>query len=159
MKRPWTTPVLRRACPVLVGAFLLGSCQGSPTAAVPTFPDSEAIPSPLSDGFWLGYSEVADLDGGNLQVWFQELAEDSRCPSDVVCVWEGRARIVLVIRVESSPARRVELTLGGGADPSGSSERADGYAFTLNDLTPRPISTESPAPSAYRALLSIERLD
>lgn len=122
---------------------------------MPPFPDSEAIPSPLNEGFWLGFDETADLDGGRLQIWFQDLTEDSRCPADVVCIWEGRARIALVIRVESGPTGRVELTLGGGS--SASPARADGYIFTLSDLTPHPVSTESPAPSDYRALLSIER--
>lgn len=138
---------------------LLASCQGSPTAVVPTFPDTEAIPSPLNDAFWLGFDETAELDDGNLDVWFESLVEDSRCPSDVVCFWEGRARIDLVIRIDSEPTRLLQLTLQGGSGNGGNPSRAAGYLFTLEDLTPYPVSTESPSPSLYRALLSIERAD
>lgn len=148
---------LYRACAILAPALLLGSCGGGPTAAVPDFPDNEAIPSPLDQGFWLGFGETAELDGGRLEVWFQSLSEDSRCPGDVVCVWEGRARIVLVIRVDAGSTQRVELTFGGGAGASQGPTSAAGYRFTPGDLTPHPISTEHPPPDVYRALLYIAK--
>jgi hypothetical protein len=156
-RRAPTSFVLRRACAILAPALLLGSCGGSPTAAVPDLPDNEAIPSPLDQGFWLGFGETAELDGGRLEVWFQGLTEDSRCPEVVVCVWEGRARIALVIRVDGGATQSAELILGGGAGTAEAPTSAAGYRFTLGDLTPRPISTERPPPDVYRALLYIAK--
>lgn len=33
----------------------------------------------------------------NLKIKFLNITEDSRCPSDVVCVWEGQATAVINI--------------------------------------------------------------
>lgn len=41
--------------------------------------------------FGLGESEIVGPD--DVEIGFQSLVHDSRCPLDVVCIWAGRARI------------------------------------------------------------------
>jgi hypothetical protein len=54
----------------------------------------------LGQEFSLHIGESASIRGEELQVKFLEITEDSRCPTGVVCVWEGRV------------SGRVEITYG-----------------------------------------------
>lgn len=89
-----------------------GGCSSTaPDAIVPEVPVTETAAPGQSVRIPLG--EAADV--GGLSVRFAEVAEDSRCPEGTTCVWEGRARVRLV--VGGTPAL---LTV-----PHGGSERAD----------------------------------
>jgi hypothetical protein len=68
--------------------------------------------------------------------------EDSRCPSDVVCMWQGMAKVRFSLTGVSAP---FDLYLGGGHDqPNSTTYLFDGktYRLTLVDVTPYP-STDS----------------
>ncbi len=43
----------------------------------------------------IALGETATLDG--LAITFDEVVEDSRCPEDVMCVWQGAATVALTI--------------------------------------------------------------
>lgn len=48
---------------------------------------------------------------GDFQLVFADVVEDSRCPKDVQCIWEGQARIVLKIKKEGEVEREKEIKL------------------------------------------------
>jgi hypothetical protein len=49
--------------------------------------------------FRLTYGERKTIEPEGLNITFQELIEDSRCPRGVVCFWEGR--VVFTLKVET----------------------------------------------------------
>ncbi len=152
---------MRRHTSIGLIALLLSACQAGLVSPADPEESEQPIAAQLSEPFWLGYRESAELDDGNLRVRFQELAEDSRCPSDVVCVWEGRARIAFDVWVGTNPVLSVELGLRGGQEGGGAFE-GDGvetpsYRFRLRDLTPYPISVAVSDIEEYSALLWIDR--
>ena len=51
----------------------------------------------LGDPFILMGGQAAFIKGGDLQITFESILEDSRCPQDVECVWEGEAKVQLSI--------------------------------------------------------------
>ena len=54
--------------------------------------------------FWLKVGQSVRLQPDNLQLGFQQVMNDSRCPSDVVCVWEGIADLQLwLLKPGSNP--------------------------------------------------------
>ena len=57
-----------------------------------------AAPLPVNLGvpFALGPGQSAEVIGGDLYFVFTEILADSRCPMDVVCVWEGDAEAAVV---------------------------------------------------------------
>ena len=72
---------------------------------------------------------------GDLGVTFSEI-NDSRCPSDVTCVWEGRVSVTLQI-YDHLQNQRIILT--NGETPS---MDVGIYKINLIDVLPYPVSTK-----------------
>jgi hypothetical protein len=51
------------------------------------------VPFNLGDTLTLGFRETAENVPTRTYIRFDSVLEDSRCPTDVVCVWEGNARL------------------------------------------------------------------
>lgn len=66
----------------------------------------------LGHEFSLRIGENASIKGEELQVRFLEVTEDSRCPTGVVCIWEGRVNCLVEITYRES-IYRVGLTEPG----------------------------------------------
>lgn len=100
---------------LLLAVFTLAACAQPPEA-----PASEQSQTIRADSQRLdaalqapgiaaaGIGETADL-GDGLTIRPLEVIEDSRCPSDVTCVWAGRLRLRAAI---SGVSGESELTLG-----------------------------------------------
>jgi hypothetical protein len=101
----------------------------------------------------LGFGKEVAVDG-IFRVGFFQLVEDSRCPTDVVCVWEGNAAVGVGLTLGTGPTYPFTLntTLEPGAVEHG------GWRVTLVDVLPAPVSTQPIPPQAYRARLRIQRI-
>jgi hypothetical protein len=76
---------------------------------------------------------------------------DSRCPSDVVCIWAGKADVK--IKVESPVPGTITLsTYDNPVDTVGN------YSFKIIDVLPYPISTKTIRLEDYIVMLKIEKL-
>jgi hypothetical protein len=109
------------------------------------------IEVPLDQSFILRVDQTATVSGTPLSVRFDQVPEDSRCPSDVVCVWAGNARVHLVLSVERD--EEVGLDLNTGLEPRSAS--ALGYRITLEKVQPIPTSGSSIPPADYLAHLRV----
>lgn len=82
-----------------LAALTFGGCATTgpaEPATVPPGPSQTAGPARvLGSPMRLAIGETADVDG--LPVRFAEVSEDSRCPQNTTCVWEGRATVRLVV--------------------------------------------------------------
>jgi len=102
----------------------------------------------LEDKFQIDQSFVAT--DNSLKFTITEI-NDSRCPSDVVCIWQGEA--VVKIAVQSPFSDTLELsTFHNPSDTLGS------YIFQILEVTPYPISTETIELNDYNVKLKIEKL-
>ena len=92
---------------------------------------STGLQPPLDQTFWLRIGQTAQFPKADLSVTFRAVSEDSRCPQDVVCVWEGNGQVQLEVRSGSS-VRTVALntTTRPRDVPVGS------YQFRLEKLAP-----------------------
>ena len=66
----------------------------------------------IGQEFSLQIGESASIKGEKLQIRFLEVTEDSRCPRDAICVWEGRIICMVEITYRGS-LHRLELTEPG----------------------------------------------
>ena len=60
------------------------------------------IKAELGQQFYLFFGNTVEIKGERLEITFAEILEDSRCPSDVVCVWDGRVRCRLDVNYRGS---------------------------------------------------------
>ncbi len=92
---------------------------------------------------------------GEVILKFVSVIEDSRCPTDVDCVWAGNAKIeVLITDKHGGSKKSVMNTTTGG--PLG--DQHNGYAIYLTSLTPLPKSGKTINRRNYVATFNVTRL-
>ena len=105
----------------LVFALSVAGCASTatPEATAPV-PVTPADPVATGDTVLVGRIALGETVAvGAEAVRFDGVAEDSRCPQNVTCVWEGRARVRLVVGgsptvfTVGSPEASVPLRVGG----------------------------------------------
>lgn len=105
-------------------------------------------PVSLPRGVDLALGErVALPDGGWVE--FVAVLEDSRCPADVVCVWQGRAVLEFDVTGE-----RVAVTLIGGESVS-DPEVTTGHRIVVEDVHPYPKASQPSDSDDYRVTISV----
>ena len=86
-----------------------------------------------------------------LRLTFVGVREDSRCPSDVVCVFEGLALVDLLAEVERE-VTPFSITVPGGG---GAEETVGTFIVEAVSLAPSPLSTAPIAAADYRLELRV----
>jgi len=139
---------------VLLFTLALSSFLGLSVSPAPD--PMEASPSasdavvPLGQPFVLGVGEGALFEDGFI-VLFDSVVGDSRCPSDVECVWEGNAEVAIAIR----PSLETPTLLSLNTNPGFATEVTYvSYAIALIDLEPYP-RTDRVSDEPYRATLVV----
>jgi hypothetical protein len=123
--------------PVFAGALLL-SCE------LVTQPE-------LDEDFRLAPGQTAVIAGTELSVSFRQVVADSRCPSNVVCVWTGNGEVELAVRTASGTA--IPHVLGTPAGPL--EVVVSPYRIRILGLDPYPGVSPIP-PNEYRLRLRVE---
>lgn len=121
------------------------SAFGSPIPIVLTGDESS---------FDLKIGETADVDSDS-QITLINILDDSRCPSDVTCIWEGT--VSAEIKIIKDGLSRGKYVIPIGLADSVESQSLDGYFIMLYDVKPYPISTHKIIPSEYVATLIISK--
>ena len=103
----------------------------------------------LGENIALRFGASVTIPGDSVAVRFTDVTSDSRCPSNVQCVWAGEAETVFTV----GATQQVTLTLG--ADAKKATAIARGHQITLLALKPYPTSTATIAKSDYIATIRI----
>ncbi|MFQ5969190.1 MAG: hypothetical protein ACE5J2_01660 [Nitrososphaerales archaeon] len=118
--------------------------------------DTADISAKLGTQFQLKINQTALIEPINVMVKFVDVVEDSRCPADVVCVWEGRATILVKITDAHEGDVIAELNLATTADFA--VKAFDGHYIGLVNIQPYPVSTQRIEPSEYIAALAVSKI-
>jgi hypothetical protein len=143
MNEPGTLMI--RHFPALLLLCCLAACDRSPasTSAAPSLElDVEGT---------LAAGTTVPVKGTDLQVTFVGVVEDSRCPTDVSCVWAGEVKIKLSMRLGSQPAVEREAL-------EGRTTLMEPYRLTVTRVLPEPVSTQKLQPSDYRINLIVVKI-
>jgi hypothetical protein len=135
---------MRRVALVIVAAVLAACASGG------SGPTGSGNPSPSGQSVSVAVGGEAVVPGTQVTIRFREVTEDSRCPSNVVCVWEGNGQVALTL---STPSDAREVLLNTTSEP----RRIDfaGSRIALASLAPYP-SGEPVDPGAYVATFEVE---
>lgn len=110
----------------------------------------DIVSANLDTDFVVGVGETAVISSEGLSITFIEVTEDSRCPVDVTCVWEGNAAtaIELAHAMVETPA-----SLNTALEPR--TATLAGYTVKLIGLAPKPREQGSIDPASYRATFRV----
>lgn len=121
------------------------ACSGR----APVEPQVSAV---IGDTFQLRVGQQVNLDNQALRISFDAVPEDSRCPAQVTCVWEGNARVRLRV---TAAGERTLVDLNTTLTPRAVTVR--GYQISLERLEPQPVGTERTPQERYTAHLKVTR--
>jgi hypothetical protein len=93
------------------------------------------------------------VDAGSKLTFKLIEVKDTRCPTDVDCVWAGNAVVKLSIAKGKSGAKMFELNTA--LEPNVISFQ--GYTITLKDLSPTVKSTDA-SPISYTVKLNLTKI-
>ncbi|MFB4314289.1 hypothetical protein [Actinomadura sp. 21ATH] len=147
-----------RARPVL---FALGALLALAPACAPHEPRGGTVrPRQV---FTLAIGDTARLQGTGLAVTLRDVRDDSRCPPDADCGWQGDATIVVAVRAgHSAPAEhelhtnpRPARSVPPGPDGDHRAVRLDGHTLRLAGLAPPNPSGGEVDRGDYRARFAL----
>tara|TARA_Y100001972_G_C7666757_1_gene337392 strand:+ start:8318 stop:8740 length:423 start_codon:yes stop_codon:yes gene_type:complete len=105
--------------------------------------DEEGRKISLDETFVLQYGETKILDGqDHFSISFIDLLEDSRCPANAICVWEGQARVKIEIN-ENFEILTKELTTGTLKENQANKINIGHYTIELLKVIPYPEKAEN----------------
>ena len=113
-------------------------------------PSDEKIP--LGREFTLAAGQSAVVND-ELRLTLKSVTDDSRCPVDVTCVWEGDAKVSVEV-ITPTPRAQHELHTSSRFDREA---KHGAYRVTLVKLEPAPRSTATISPGDYRATFVVVR--
>jgi hypothetical protein len=129
----------------------LAACTNATTGLQPAAGGMSSAAT-FGQEFTLKNGETASFSNDSLQVRFDKVTADDRCPVGATCVQEGDAVVVVTATRASATAQSFELHTKSGL----AAEAAYGrYRIRLVKLEPRPVG-EQPTPLAsYTATLIV----
>ena len=138
-----------------VAVFLAACRSGTPsdtTEELSQDPDAAAVAVDRGATFELKAGQVARVGTAGVLIGFRGVAADSRCPSDVTCVWQGDAEL----RVHATVGRRAwtPFALHTTLDPRAAT--FEGYTITIVALAPTPLEGRQIPAGDYIATLRVE---
>jgi hypothetical protein len=151
-----TLPAAALAFVALVGTGRCSSdSSGASSPAAPSPPPATSAASSLRPPGTtvLAVGQSVRVEGRDASVRFVRVAEDSRCPQGVECVWAGRARVEIELTVDGRPARALTLEVGAGP------VEESGLRFVAESLEPPPRAETPTAEGEYRLRLRVEPSD
>ena len=108
----------------------------------------------LAKEFTLAAGDSVRIQGEGLTVAFDSVTSDSRCPTNVNCVWEGDAVVVVTLTHPARERASVELHTSGRFARS---VRYGDFEVALVKLAPEPREGSPISQTAYRATLQVTR--
>ena len=110
----------------------------------------------IGEEFTMTVHEVVVVDDTHVLISFDAVTEDSRCPTDVQCPWEGNAAVRLELSSQIAEFAPQPRTLNTSLEPQ--STDFMGLTIRLVDVAPYPSTAGQPIdPESYVVKLVVTR--
>lgn len=112
---------------------------------------SQAKPATVSNNIvTIGLEKQAKIPNSKVTIQFKEVVEESRCPVNVTCVWEGIA-IINVDAVSGNQKQNFQVATREFPEKNvTNSFNFSGYKFTLIELKPQPGGKDEPTTVSFK---------
>ncbi|TRZ79541.1 MAG: hypothetical protein D4R90_03760 [Nitrosopumilales archaeon] len=120
-----------------------------------TFAD-KTLPLVFDTQFQLKVNQTFSINSTGITVKFLNVTADSRCPSDVTCIWQGETRIL--VNVIQNNQDRGNFNLASSAGQQNLAVRVfDGYSISVGKVEPYPLGGKKLPPSDYLVTFEITK--
>jgi len=119
---------------------------------------SQDISAELNNQFQLKIGQTASIESKNIKLRFLNVTEDSRCPADAVCVWEGQVTVLLNVMHGERELGDFDLTIRGG-DENLAIKTFNGYSIKLVQVDPYPFASQPTELTDYVVTLLVSELE
>ena len=126
--------ILMWALLLLVMTVALCGCTGNSRREGQTY-KREAVQAKLDTPFALTFGQIASMEDEGIVIEFGDVTEDSRCPVNVTCVWEGQVTVALNISRDGKEPGSFSLTSRTGHEKLAVAD-IDGYSIRLVKVEP-----------------------
>jgi len=142
---------------IIFGLFLIPAYAQtlsivSDDSEISSFSEKLGSTQELDKIFELKSNQYAEFPDEKLTITFLDVLEDSRCPTDVTCVWQG----MTTLRFNMFQIVDTELLLN--TLDKNTETVFDKYHIELIDVKPYPISTTSISNDDYTAILRLSKI-
>jgi hypothetical protein len=142
---------------LLLGMTVLACSTNTPGPTGPASPPGRESPpghDVLSDRIELRLGETVRIYAGDFTIAFDAVLDDSRCPLEVLCFWEGNAAVQLILTDGTGVSTPVTLQ----TSPGPRMVEYQGVTISLENLKPYPTETSPEDPNQYRLVLQVDDL-
>ena len=115
----------------------------------------DKVTASLGQEFSLQIGQIARIEHEELEIRFEKVLEDSRCPRDVTCIWAGRVTCMIVL-AQPGLSNHITLTEAGLTDKY-SKTTYEGYQLEFH-VTPYPEAGREIPVDAYKLQLIVTKL-
>jgi hypothetical protein len=117
--------------------------------------NEEKVKTTLGQEFSLRIGQIAQINRDELEIKFEQVVEDSRCPKGVTCIWAGQVSCELQIKDKESSSN-VKLTEPGS--PGAPNQITYKKYRIFYHIQPYPEANKKISHEDYELILKIEKL-
>ncbi len=122
-------------------------------ASMASSPEPKSVE--LGESFQLKVGESVRIEAEALEIGFEEVSTDSRCPKGEQCIWEGDATVKVWLQKTSETRKTIELHTTPKKQESEPCYLD--YGVKLQRLDPYPISGKTIQQGDYQATFEVTR--
>lgn len=138
----------------VITCFVPHDCRSAVVAGKRT--DGATRAARLGREFKLRAGQRITLKEGNLRIKFASVENESRCPTNVTCVWAGNATVLLEIGTRNGRGKSLKLNTSGSEKLSDEGKYRD-YKVKLVGLSPYPQDGRNIAARDYTVTLLVSK--
>ena len=135
---------MTRFANMLIATAALAACSSGGYS-----PTDSGNPSPSDQTLTVGVGETVAVGTTGVTIAFLRVEEDSRCPRNVTCFWQGQVKVLLNVSLGGARASSHELIAGQAA-------AIDAWRLTVTEVNPERLSDARIPLEDYRILLKAE---
>jgi hypothetical protein len=115
----------------------------------------ERIPTfPVGESFQMKIGERRSNEDAKVVLRLDGVTEDSRCPKNTNCVWEGQVKMKFTLMTADKSEKSFELNLRQDR-PAEAMKALNGYTYKMNAVEPYPVSGSKIAPEDYQVTMIV----
>jgi hypothetical protein len=118
--------------------------------------DSDCLDASVGEEIIIQVFETATYCNENLSITFNAYPNESRCPSNITCVWAGFVEAELLVNLEGKDTVLKLSTEPNVSDIPVQATVRD-YSIKLIDVIPYPATNVRIDPNQFKVILSVEK--